>query len=115
MRFMALAIAALSASLLAGCHPEKQDDAPARTEGAAPHTASAASHTAEASSYQAKVLSAKELKAHQDKHDLVIVDVRPVESFQREHIEGAINMPWAKLPLGYSQLPKDRFIALYCT
>lgn len=106
MRRSILAIAALSALLVAGCHPEDSKQASA---------AETVSVKATPSGYQAKVVSAKELKAHQDQAALVIVDVRPAESYAREHIAGAINIPWAQLAKGHAQLPKDRFIALYCT
>lgn len=104
------AIAALTAVALAGCQPEEKKDAQA-----APKTAGKAAQKASPSGYQARVLTAKELKAQQDQAELVIVDVRPAESFQREHIAGAINVPWSKLSSGHAQLPKDRFVALYCT
>jgi 3-mercaptopyruvate sulfurtransferase SseA len=47
--------------------------------------------------------------------DLVILDVRSASAYQAGHIQGAINIPWANLKDDYSQLPKDRFILLYCT
>jgi 3-mercaptopyruvate sulfurtransferase SseA len=106
MRLYATAIATLTVLLVAGCHPEEKKDA---------HAAAKPVGSASVSGYQATVLEAKELKAHQDKHDIVIVDVRPPESYAREHIAGAINIPWAKLPTSHAQLPKDRFVALYCT
>lgn len=106
MRQLALAIAALTAVTLAGCYSgEKQD------VQAAPKAAGSASP----SGYQATVLTPKELKARSDQAELVMVDVRPPESFEREHIAGAINLPWAQLSQSHAQLPKDRFIALYCT
>ena len=36
-------------------------------------------------------------------------------AFDEAHIAGAKSIPWAKLPDGYAQLPKDRLLALYCT
>ena len=107
MRLQALVATALSVSLIAGCNSRSQEETPAKT--------SAAGQAVVAAGFQARVLSAKELKAHQDKEGVVIVDVRPPESYEVEHIAGAVNVPWAKLKDGYAQLPKDRFIALYCT
>lgn len=46
---------------------------------------------------------------------LVILDVRSESAYKAGHIAGAINIPWANLKDDYSQLPKDRFILLYCT
>ena len=46
---------------------------------------------------------------------LIILDVRSASDYKSGHIEGAINIPWANIRNDYSQLPKDRFILLYCT
>ena len=43
------------------------------------------------------------------------LDVRAKEAYAREHIQGAINIPWGELEKGHAMLPKDRFILLYCT
>lgn len=46
---------------------------------------------------------------------VTVVDVRAREAFEREHIEGAVSLPWGELEKGHAMLPKDRFILLYCT
>lgn len=108
MRLRAIAIAACCAAFATGCQPDQPEEAPQATSRE-PVT------QAVGREYQATHMTAKELRAHQAKADTLIVDVRPPESYAREHIEGAINIPWAKLAQGHAQLPKDRFIALYCT
>lgn len=60
--------------------------------------------------------TAQEVKARLDAGaTAVILDVRAKEAFAREHIEGALSMPWGEIEKGHTQLPKDRFILLYCT
>jgi rhodanese-related sulfurtransferase len=46
--------------------------------------------------------------------DVVLVDVRDEESFRREHILGAANIPAAQLVKRLADLPRDRTIVTYC-
>ena len=45
---------------------------------------------------------------------LVILDVRDAESFKKEHIPGAKNVPLTELSKHLSTLPKDKTIVTYC-
>lgn len=61
-------------------------------------------------------ISAADLKAHLDRGEPIqLVDTRSAASFAIEHIAGAVNAPYGVEGEDYSQLPKDRFVALYCT
>jgi 3-mercaptopyruvate sulfurtransferase SseA len=45
----------------------------------------------------------------------VIIDVRPVESYNMSHIKGAPNIPLSKLEAGdFNDVPKDKLIIAYC-
>lgn len=44
----------------------------------------------------------------------VYVDVRSKESYDAEHIKGAINVPLAELQAHLSKLPKNKFLITYC-
>jgi 3-mercaptopyruvate sulfurtransferase SseA len=46
---------------------------------------------------------------------IVVVDVRSAAEFAAGHIAGALSVPWPDLPRHYSELPKDKYILLYCT
>jgi rhodanese-related sulfurtransferase len=46
--------------------------------------------------------------------DVVLVDVRDEESFRKEHILGAANIPSAELVKRLADLPRDRTIVTYC-
>jgi 3-mercaptopyruvate sulfurtransferase SseA len=57
-----------------------------------------------------------DIKARRTKgEDILVVDVRAKESFDAEHIEGAISNPWRDMEKGHTLLPKDRLLLLYCT
>ncbi len=59
----------------------------------------------------AKPKPADELKKQLDSGSMVmIIDVRPAASFERETIPGAINVPFAELEGHLKTLPKDTFI-----
>lgn len=45
----------------------------------------------------------------------ILVDVRAKEAYDREHIEGAISIPWGDLPKRHGELRKDWEIVTYCT
>jgi hypothetical protein len=44
----------------------------------------------------------------------VIIDVRPKETFDEGHIEGAISFPDADVDSRVAELPKDRTVIAYC-
>jgi hypothetical protein len=59
----------------------------------------------------AKLKPADELKKQLDAGSTVlIIDVRPAASFEKETIPGAINVPIAELESHLKTLPKDTFI-----
>lgn len=61
-------------------------------------------------------VNALDLKKHIDRGEpILIVDTRAPASFAKEHVTGAVNVPYGAEGQDFSQLPKDRFIALYCT
>jgi predicted sulfurtransferase len=49
------------------------------------------------------------------KGEVLIVDVRGKESYDFEHAEGAISVPLSELGNRLAELPKNKFIAAYCT
>jgi hypothetical protein len=56
-------------------------------------------------------------KAAIDTGEAIVLDVRPVESYQASHIPGAISIPLADIeanPTGL-KLDKDQWIITYCT
>jgi rhodanese-related sulfurtransferase len=62
-------------------------------------------------------VSQKELKEMIDKGaDVVIVDNRPVVDYDRQHIKGALPLPWDMdiADQARKTLPKDKLIVTYC-
>jgi 3-mercaptopyruvate sulfurtransferase SseA len=51
-----------------------------------------------------------------NKADIVVVDVRSIESYKVGHIPGAISMPYAdEIKARHGELPQDKTIILYCS
>lgn len=46
--------------------------------------------------------------------EVLVLDVRPREAFDEEHIRGALNVPAAEIVARLSGLPKDRTLVTYC-
>ncbi|KYC49545.1 MAG: molybdopterin biosynthesis-like protein MoeZ [Candidatus Methanofastidiosum methylothiophilum] len=62
-----------------------------------------------------KTLTASQLKQLIDsKEDIYLIDVRTEEQFAESHISGAVNIPYNKLGVQISQIPKDKKVVLYC-
>src|SRR6478672_10415922 len=55
-----------------------------------------------------------QLNGVKDNGTVLIVDVRDKDSYAKEHIKGAINVPLEELPKHYAKLPKDKTIVTYC-
>ena len=60
-------------------------------------------------------VSLADAKAAYDTQGALFVDVRDAGSYASEHMKGAINIPLADIETRLSDLPKDRWIILYCT
>ncbi|HEU0184437.1 MAG TPA: rhodanese-like domain-containing protein [Blastocatellia bacterium] len=57
-----------------------------------------------------------ELKQLMAEGQVVVVDVRPAEAYNLEHIKGSINLPMDKIKAGeYKKLPHDKRIVTYCS
>jgi len=62
-----------------------------------------------------KTLTASQLKQLIDsKEDIYLIDVRTEEQFAESHIQGAVNIPYNKLGVMITQIPKDKKVVLYC-
>lgn len=58
-------------------------------------------------------LTIKELDTYLEDKDALWVDVRDVFSFDKSHVEGAMNIPLELLPSTMDELPKDALILVY--
>jgi rhodanese-related sulfurtransferase len=66
--------------------------------------------------YQAPKLTAAEVHARMAKGEAVLfVDVRSPKAYALEHIDGAVNRPVSRLGAEGPNLPRDRWVVLYCT
>lgn len=49
-----------------------------------------------------------------DWRNVMIIDARDAAQYAREHIPGAINIEWRKVPGRRRDIPKDRMVVIYC-
>ncbi|HKZ82000.1 MAG TPA: rhodanese-like domain-containing protein [Pyrinomonadaceae bacterium] len=56
-----------------------------------------------------------ELRTALKKGKAVIVDVRGLGAYQVSHIKGALTIPVTEMAARYSELPKNKLIATYCS
>jgi rhodanese-related sulfurtransferase len=53
-------------------------------------------------------------KMIESKADIVVVDNQPKGEYNKAHIPGAVNLPWAMEIEGPVDLPRDKLLILYC-
>lgn len=112
--FSRMGLVAIAA--LVACAPSKDEkSAPAPVPAAGASEGAPTVSMTPVARYQPPGLTAEELHGRMKQEPVVILDVRSQAAYDEAHIQGAKSIPWAKLPQGYKQLPKDRLIALYCT
>lgn len=49
-----------------------------------------------------------------DWKNVMVIDARDAAQYAREHIPGAINIEWRKVPGQRQDIPKDRMVVIYC-
>ena len=69
--------------------------------------------------FELKLLAVKQLadvvdSVEHGNPDLVLIDVRDKEDYQRGHIKGAVSMPLEEIDKRYQELPRDKDIVTYC-
>lgn len=75
----------------------------------------AAARNVEADLAKAARVNATDLKKMVDAGQALIVDVRPASAFAEGHIKGAVNIPLSDFATRMGELPKDKYLATYCT
>jgi 3-mercaptopyruvate sulfurtransferase SseA len=63
----------------------------------------------------ARRITAEELYKMYEEKKVLIVDTRNEAVFKQSHIKGAILIPFNEIGTRLGELPKDKFIATYCT
>jgi len=60
-------------------------------------------------------ISPAELQAKADGgQTMAIIDLRPQEDFRKNHIQGAINIPFEELQNSLNQIPRNHEVILVC-
>ena len=60
------------------------------------------------------LVGARELATYQKNPGVILVDLREREDYRKEHLAGAINIPYDELVNSMKTLPKDKLIILCC-
>jgi hypothetical protein len=63
----------------------------------------------------ARRITAEELYKMYEQNQVLIVDTRNDAAFKQSHIKGAILIPSNEVASRVGELPKNKFIATYCT
>ena len=63
----------------------------------------------------ARRITAQELYKLYEQNSVLIVDTRNDAAFKQSHIKGAILIPAGEVANRLGDLPRDKFIATYCT
>ncbi len=53
-------------------------------------------------------------EAYDQGANMIIVDARPKQDYDLDHIKGAISMPFFEVEQRYKELPRDTWIVTYC-
>jgi len=60
-------------------------------------------------------ISVTELQTKMQQGNVVVLDVRNRVAFEMDHAKGAVNIPLEELETRAGELPRDKYIAAYCT
>jgi hypothetical protein len=60
-------------------------------------------------------ISVEDLRAKLNRNDVTVIDVRDNQAYQRGHIPGALNIPFASTESMLDLIPKGKPIVTYCT
>lgn len=63
----------------------------------------------------ARRITVAEARQALDKGTAVLVDVRPKESYEASHAQGALSIPLANIGDRSGELPKNKLVITYCT
>jgi len=60
-------------------------------------------------------VSVQDAKAEIDGGTAIMVDARPADAYNQEHVTGSINVPLGSPPEKYKDLPQGKKIFIYCS
>ncbi|WP_350449688.1 rhodanese-like domain-containing protein [Aminobacterium mobile] len=60
------------------------------------------------------LISCEQLKELMSREDVYILDIRKPEDFEKEHLEGAINVFWSEVGDHLDEIPKDKKVVVCC-
>lgn len=94
----------LSAAFLGGTAPALAGDAP---------VAEAIEEYMDFTEYGSSLIWPEQIP-EADWKKVMVIDARSADQYAREHIPGAINIDWRRIPGKRKDIPKDRMVVVYC-
>jgi 3-mercaptopyruvate sulfurtransferase SseA len=88
---------------------------PAKPPTPQPQAAAPVEAPAAATQETARRISATEALQAMAKGEAVLVDVRPKDSYDASHAQGAISIPLSDIGSRAGELPKNKLVITYCT
>lgn len=64
--------------------------------------------------HEAQTVTVEELRQMQTDGGVVVLDVRPADEFDRDHLPEAVNIPVGELPQRAAEIPQDTSVVVYC-
>ena len=114
----ALALTASAALWLGAC---KANDTAGNTgaraprPGETPNVTAPASGTTVVNADGVRRVTAAELQAMLEDGRAVVYDTRPKDSYDTEHVQGSLSMPFTEVEKRAGELPQDKTLVFYCT
>ena len=104
----------VAAALLLACNSHEGTVAklPALGQSSSPNPVTQAVHNP---GDDARRITAEELYKMYEQNQVLIVDTRNEAAYKQSHIKGAILIPSNEVATRLGELPKNKFIATYCT
>lgn len=65
------------------------------------------------SEYGSSIMLPEQIPA-EDWRNIVVIDARDAAQYASEHIPGAINIDWRKIPARRAEITKDKLVLIYC-
>lgn len=94
----------MSAAFMVAAAPAQADESP---------VASAIEEYMDFTEYGSSIIWPEQIPEAEWKR-IMVIDARSADQYAKEHIPGAVNIDWRKVPGKRNDIPKDRMVVIYC-
>lgn len=61
-----------------------------------------------------EIINSDEMDKYIGKPNVLVIDIRESDEYERKHIKSAVNIPMSKLERNYGKLPRNKILIFYC-